>query len=62
MLSVKFDPNWPTGYWGEVDTQRTKGDHNNSAWAKLRWAKKTTTLFHLDMFEQDKKKICVKYR
>ena len=43
MLSMKFHLNWPTDYWGEeVDARQTKGDHNNSPWAKLRWAKKWT--------------------
>ena len=48
MLSVKFHPNWPTGYWGEeVDARQTKGDHNNSPWAKLRWPKNKRTMMVL---------------
>ena len=52
MLSVKFHPNWPTGYWGEEvdarrtmdDGRRTNGNHNNSPWAKLRWTKKVNNI------------------
>ena len=50
MLSVKFHPNWPTGYWKEeVDARRTlhAGQKATTITQVLRWAKNVALGIHL---------------